>query len=507
MTPAHDLPLHRVDGPAAPRLAEATLASLPAQVLRPPYDRQATRIGVVHFGPGAFHRAHQAVYLDDLLAGAPDWAISAVSLHNPGVRDLLQPQDGLYTLALLGDTPRLRVIGSIRELLCAPQQRKAVLARLTDPQVRLVTLTITEKGYCLSADGVDASHPDIARDLASPEQPVSAIGWLVAGLRMRRERGLPPYTVLSCDNLADNGGRLRRAVLDYARRIDRPLAAWIEAEVSFPRSMVDSITPATDAALRDRVAAALGVADAWPVQREPYTQWVVEDDFRHGRPPLERAGVVMSSDIAGYDRAKLRLLNAPHSALAYLGSLCGIETVADAMRDPLLGGFVARLMREDIAREVDAPQGFDVQAYAAAIVERFRNPAVRHLLSQVAWDGSQKIPVRWLGMIRGALAAGRPIARLCLPVAAWLQFVVRQAKAGVALVDPLDAALSQLGRDASGDAVRDVEAFLGLAPVFAELAADARFAAALAEAYAALGDGSPAAVVRALTAAERLAQS
>ncbi|MFD1070670.1 mannitol dehydrogenase family protein [Luteimonas composti] len=485
-----------------PRLGEAALAGLPAQVGRPVYVRAATRIGVVHFGPGAFHRAHQAAYFDDLLAIDPDWAICAVSLHNPGVRDALQPQDGLYTLALLEETVRLRVVGAIREVLCAPQQRKAVMARLVDPQVRLVTLTITEKGYCLSGDGLDAAHPDIARDLVSPEQPISAIGWLVAGLRERRARRLSPYTVLSCDNLADNGGRLRRAVLDYARRIDRGLAAWIESEVSFPRSMVDSITPATDDALRTRVASALGVADAWPVQREPYSQWVVEDDFRHGRPPLERVGVVFSGEIAGYDRAKLRLLNGPHSALAYLGSLLGLDTVARAMRDPALAGFVERLMREDIVPTLALPAGFDAQAYVDAILSRFRNPAIRHLLSQIAWDGSQKIPVRLLGTIADALAAGHDIDRLCLPVAGWLHFVARQARSGEALVDPLQAPLLEAGRRATGDAAHDVETFLRLQPVFGALAGDARFVEALRGAYATLAPGDAAAVALALAAAQ-----
>jgi fructuronate reductase len=488
------------------RLGEAVLATLPPQVQRPAYDRGATRIGVVHFGPGAFHRAHQAVYLDDLLAAEPDWAICAVSLHNPGVRDALQPQDGLYTLALLGEQPSLRVIGAIREVLCAPQQRKAVMSRLVDPQVRLVTLTITEKGYCLSRDGVDAAHPDIARDLASPEQPISAIGWLVAGLRERRQRRLAPYTVLSCDNLADNGGRLRRAVLDYARRIDRDLAAWIEANVAFPRSMVDSITPASDEALRARVSAALGVDDVWPVQREAYTQWVVEDDFRNGRPRFESVGVVMSSDIAGFDGAKLRLLNAPHSALAYLGSLMRICTVADAMREPALAGFVERLMRDDIVPSLVLPAALDADAYVDAILERFRNPAIRHLLSQIAWDGSQKIPVRLLGTIADALAAGRGIDRLCLPVAGWLHFVVRQARTGEALVDPMDVQLSAIGRDATGDAQRDVAAFLQLGAVFGGLADDARFAGALRDAYAALGDAGAAAVAQALTTAARAPQ-
>jgi len=484
-----------------PRLSSAALARLPAGIAVPAYDRAATRIGIVHFGPGAFHRAHQAVYLDDLLALDPAWAISAVSLHSAGVRDALAPQDGLYTLVLLGEQPALRVVGSIREVLCAPQQREAVAARLADPDVRLVTLTITEKGYCLSADGVDAAHPDIAHDLANPQAPVSAIGWLVEGLRLRRARGLPAYTVLSCDNLADNGGRLRRAVFDYAGRVDAELAEWIAREVAFPRSMVDSITPATDDGVRAQVQSALGVADAWPVQREPYTQWVVEDDFRNGRPPLERAGVVMSGDIAGYDRAKLRLLNAPHSALAYLGSLMELESVAEAMRDPVLAGFVERLMRQDIVPSLQRPEGFDPEAYVGAILARFRNPAIRHLLAQIAWDGSQKIPVRLLGTIADALAAGRPIDRLCLPVAGWLQFVRRQAARDVAIVDPLAETLAQIGKACTGDVARDVNAFLALDGVFGTLAGDARFAAALGEAYAALDPATPEAVRLALAAA------
>ena len=503
--------------PVPPRLCDATLAGLPAHVARPAYDRAHTRIGVVHFGPGAFHRAHQAVYLDAVLDADPAWAICAVSLHSPGVRDALRPQDGLYTLVLQGERPALRVVGSIRELLCAPQEPEAVLARLADRDVRLVTLTITEKGYCLSADGVDAAHPDIAHDLANPQAPVSAIGWLVEGLRLRRARGLPAYTVLSCDNLADNGGRLRRAVFDYAGRVDAELAEWIAREVAFPRSMVDSITPASDDALRAWVAEQAGVVDAWPVQREPYTQWVVEDHFPHGRPPLERAGVVLSDDIAGYDRAKLRLLNAPHSALAYLGSLLEIDTVAAAMRDPALAGFVERLMRQDIVPTLKLTRGFDPDAYIDAILARFRNPAIAHRLAQIAWDGSQKIPVRLLGTIADALAAGRPIGRLCLPVAGWLHFVRRQARHGVPIVDPLADTLVRLGGAeaargnagdtaneaagrATGEAAGGVDAFLALDAVFAPLSADERFVAALRRADAALGDASPAAVAAALAA-------
>lgn len=481
------------------RLNPAALATLPPDVVRPAYDRAGTRIGIVHIGVGAFHRAHQAVYLDDVLASEPGWAICGVSLNGRDVRDALQPQDGLYTLALLGQKPSLRVIGSIRELLFAREQRDEVLRRLADPLVRIVTLTITEKGYCLAGADLDLAHPEIVHDLASPDAPHGAIGYLVAGLAARRKLHLRPFTVLSCDNLPENGRKLGRAVVQYARQIDPELARWIEAEVAFPCSMVDSITPATDDALRERVATQLGCNDAWPVQREAYTQWVVEDSFCNGRPAFERVGVTLSGDIAGYDRAKLRLLNAPHSALAYLGSLMGIETVAQAMATPVLAGYVERLMHDGIVPNVKAPTGFNAGAYVEAILARFRNPAIQHRLLQIAWDGSQKLPVRLLGTIGDALAAGHPIDLLCLPVAAWMQFVRRQARNGVALVDPMADTLAEVGRATTGDADDDVARFLALDSVFAPLSGDARFVDAVREAYARLGDGTPAAVWRALS--------
>ncbi|GAB3049963.1 mannitol dehydrogenase family protein [Stenotrophomonas tumulicola] len=465
-----------------PRLSDATLDSARIGVRRPGYQRDATRIGIVHLGAGAFHRAHQAVYVDGLLAGEPGWAICAVSLHSPATADALAPQDGLYTLALLDAEPEQRVIGSIREVLFAGTQQDAVLARLADPQVRLVTLTVTEKGYCLSADGVDMAHADIAHDLAAPDRPRSAIGYIVAGLRARHAAGERPYTVLSCDNLADNGNRLRRATLQYAERVDAELASWIADQVTFPCSMVDSITPATDDALRESVDEVLGLHDAWPVQRERYTQWVLEDRFCNGRPDWERAGVTLSDDIAGYDRAKLRLLNAAHSALAYLGLLQGLRTVGQAMADPALGPFVAALMR-DIAASTALPPGLDPETYIDAILQRFSNPAVSHQLIQIAQDGSQKIPVRLFGTIADALAAGRCIDALCMPVAAWLHFIRQQARAGVALADPLDGQLRAIGAASTGDGRHDVPAFLALPTVFGALATEARFTAALERAY------------------------
>jgi len=489
-------------GQPLPRLCDATLGRLPAEVARPRYDRASTRIGIVHLGIGAFHRAHQAVYIDALLDREPQWAICGVSLRSPEVRDALQPQDGLYTLELLGETPQWRVIGAVREVLCAPQQPAAVLERLADPAVRLVTLTVTEKGYCLHGDDLDLAHPDIVHDLATPHAPVSAIGHVVAGLRLRRERGVPACSVLSCDNLPDNGGKLRRACVQFARQLDPGLASWIDTHARFPRSMVDSITPASDAPLRERAAQALGLDDAWPVQREAYSQWVVEDDFALGRPDWARVGVTMSSDIAGYDRAKLRLLNAPHSALAYLGTLLGLETVAAGMRHPALGPFVGRLLRAHIAPNVVLPEGFDAPGYIDAILARFGNPAVRHRLLQIAQDGSQKIPVRFLGTIAEALAAARPINVLCLPVAAWLHFVRRQTAAGIALADPMAEPLARIASNMHDDAATDVAAFLRIDGVFGALAADARFVQALTQAYAAMGDGADAAVANALAHAE-----
>lgn len=249
-------------------ICDSELPRLPEAVRRPAYDRSSVDIGVVHFGPGAFHRAHQAWFFDSALADDPRWGICAVSLRSADVRDALAPQDNLYTLAVCGESIAYQVIGAIREVLVAPESPAAVLARLCAPTTRIVTLTVTEKGYCLAPDGaLDLQHPDIQRDLWQPHAPGSAIGFIVEGLRRRREAGLPPFLVISCDNLVDNGARLARATAQFAAAFDTRLASWIEDHVHFPRTMVDSITPAATQALRDAVAAALGVQDRWPVQR------------------------------------------------------------------------------------------------------------------------------------------------------------------------------------------------------------------------------------------------
>jgi fructuronate reductase len=446
-------------------------------------------IGVVHLGPGAFHRAHQAFYFDQLLARDPRWGICAVSLKSPGVRDALEPQDGLYTLAQLDQETTFRIIGSIVEVLVAPEDPPAVFARLAAPMTRMVTLTVTEKGYCLSADGgLDETHPDIIHDLANPREPVSSIGYLVEGLRRRFAIGLSPYAVVACDNLADNGWRLKAAVTAFAAKIDPELAAWIEAEGRFPRTMVDSITPATDDALRARVEAATGLSDAWPIQREAFTQWVVEDVLGVDAPDLAGVGVTLTDDVRGFERAKLRLLNGVHSTLAYAGILRGHQTVFEAMNDPVLAKLAGDLMTLDIIPTLSAPRGLDLAVYADAILRRFRNPEIRHQLAQIAWDGSQKLPFRILGTLRETLEAGRPLDRLVIPLAAWMQFVRLRASADEAIVDPLAERLVATAAECTGEAAPDVAAFLKLETVFPPtLAANPAFVAALEKAYADLG--------------------
>ena len=445
---------------SSPRLTEASLHAARSGTILPTYHRDATRFGIVHIGPGAFHRAHQACYVDTLLHSDKRWAISALSLKSTGLRDALKDQQGLYTLVELGAAPRARVIGAIRELLVGATDHVAAFARLTARDTRLVSLTVTEKGYCLDPKNIlDAGNPDIVHDLAEPALPRSTIGWIVEALRRRRAAGVPPFTVLSCDNLPDNGKVLHRALVAFAQAMDPDLAKWIEGEVTCPRTMVDSITPATDDALRKRAAALTGLVDEWPIQREPFTQWVIEDLPVMRDADWQSVGVTLAKDVGVYDRAKLRILNGSHSTLAYLGSLRGHETVADAMRDDQLAQFVELLMTEDLGPSLGAAPGLDVEHYISAVLARFRNPGIRHLLSQIAWDGSKKLPVRIVISISEALQAGRPIHRLVMPLAAWMRFAVRQAKAGVPIVDPEAQRLADVGRACTGEARSDVARF------------------------------------------------
>ena len=477
-----------------PFLSRATLASVSANVARPAYDLSAVSTGIVHFGPGAFHRVHQAWYVESLLKQDPRWGICEVSLRSKDVRDALTPQDGLYTIATFDEVTTYQVVGAVKEVLVAPENPEAVLERLTSPSVHVITMTVTEKGYCLGADGgLDLSHPDIVSDRATPNAPVSLIGYLVEALARRRAAGAPPITIISCDNLVDNGVRLKNAVVRLAETRDAELAQWIARSISFPRTMVDSITPATTDALRETVANVSGVQDRWPVQRESFVQWVVEDSFSGVKPNFESVGVTLTDDVPAYDRAKLRLLNGAHSTLAYVGVLAGYETVSQAISNPDLAAFIRKMMTEDILPTLKAPRGLDLNAYIDAILKRFRNPVIKHALSQIAWDGSQKLPFRILGTIADNLAAQRPVDRLCISIAAWMQFVRRAALEGRRVTDPLARELFEIGAACANNAATDLPRFLALSSVFPQsVATNPRFKSALARAYDSMrgGEGS-----------------
>ncbi|MBO9714213.1 mannitol dehydrogenase family protein [Sphingomonas sp.] len=461
------------------KLSRAALASIPASIHRPGHDLAGVSTGIVHFGPGAFHRAHQAAAIDRLLDADPRWGIAAVSLRSGGATDALKAQQGLYTLAVIDRDPSMRIVAAHSDAI-GPGEGARLATLLADPAVMLATSTVTEKGYCLGGDGtLDFAHPDIVHDRARPAEPASVIGWIVAGLAARREAGTAPFAMLCCDNMTGNGTKLRAACVALAGEWERGLADWIAGEVAFPDSMVDSITPASDAAFLAKVEAELGVTDKAAVQREAFTQWVLQRCELPGAPDLASAGVTITGDVRAYERAKLRVLNGAHSTLAYVGLALGHETVFEAMSDPALAGFVTRLVHQDIAACLGAIEGLDVAAYADAVLDRFRNPAIRHLLSQIAWDGSQKLPYRLLDTVGEALDAGRPVERLGVPIAAWIAFLRRKAEAGETITDPLADVLA--AATTSGD---PVSAVLALRQVFpSRVAEDGRFEAAVARAF------------------------
>jgi fructuronate reductase len=423
-------------------LSNKTLVALPASVVHPGYDRSAIASGIVHLGLGAFHRAHQAAYVDDCLAaGETGWGIVGVSLRSTDTRDALAPQDGLYTLAVRdGEREDLRVIGSILSTLVAPESPPALIAALTDPGIRIVTLTVTEKAYLRNAAGdLDAAHPDVVWDLSNPDRPRTIYGFLAEALARRRAAQLRPFTILCCDNLPANGATLRRLLLQYAAKQRGGLEDYIANEVAFPSSMVDRIVPATTDDDRTRISERLGVADSWPVSTEPFCQWVIEDNFTAGRPTWEQFGVTMVKDVRPFEDMKLRLLNGSHSAIAYIGLLSGHETVADAFADRAIRRFVDGLWAEAIPT---LPQsvGLDPQAYIRKLADRYANTALQHRTAQIANDGSQKLPQRIVSSALERAGKGASITHLMLVVAAWIATCEARGirlRAGL-FTDPLD---------------------------------------------------------------------
>lgn len=443
-------------------------------------------VGIVHLGLGAFFRAHGAVYVQEAVAASGGaWGILGVSLQSPDTRNRLDPQGGTYLAVEQGPAGEVaRHVQIVQGVRVAPEDPGAVLAAMAAPGTRIVSLTVTEKGYCHepSTGQLNPDHPDIRHDLANP-LPRSAPGFLVRALQARRAAGLAPFTVLSCDNLPDNGRVVRGVVLDLARRIDPALADWIAAEGWFPGTMVDRIVPATRPEDIARVATLTGWQDEAPVLHEPFRQWVVQDDFVGGdRPDLGAVGVQLVSDVAPFEHMKLRMLNGTHSALAYLGYLAGHATIAETVADPAFAAFVRRLWATEIIPALTPPPGVDLPAYAGQLFDRYANPAIRHRTWQIAMDGSQKLPQRILGTLDANFKADRPSPGLLLALAAWVTYVSGTDLQGqpIDVRDPLADTLRRAATSAD-----PVGAVLALRQVFPEPLA-ARLDAPLRAARAAL---------------------
>ena len=473
------------------RLNDAALKGLPAEVAVPGYERAQVKTGVVHLGIGAFHRAHQAVVFDDAIkAGDLRWGVLGASLRSPGVRDQLNPQDGLYTLVVRdGVDEHLRVIGAGRGVLVGPADPAALVAAMADADVHIVTLTVTEKGYRLDPATGDLllDDPEVAADLADIAAPRIAPGFIVAALQARKAAGLKPFTVISCDNLPHNGKRIRAGVIAMARHIDPALADWIEAEGAFPQTMIDRIVPATIPDDIARLTARLGVEDQGMVKAEPFTQWVIEDRFAGERPDFALLGVQLTDAVEPWEDAKLRLLNGAHSAVAYLGALSGHEHVHDAVAVPAFRAYVEALW-DEAQTTLNPPPGLDIPAYRAELMARFSNSALMHRTRQIAMDGSQKLPQRLLAGAAERLAAGQGIEAIALCVAAWMKWQSGVTESGESFVvdDPLAAKTAELLAGADNDQAR-VSALLTLSAVFPPaLAADDRFATAATGAYLSL---------------------
>ncbi len=460
---------------ARERLSRRSLENVSRDVRRPP--TASSRVGIVHLGIGAFHRAHQAVITEDAAAatGSDDWGIVGVTQRSASVQQQLLPQDGLYTVLERGEgAAGPRVVGAVRDVLDGAGDPAAVVARIADPAVRVVTLTVTEKGYRRTGDGSLDLDDDLVRADLSGGAPRSAVGQLARGLQARHRSHAGPVAVVSCDNLTDNGTVLRALVHDFCAALPTSevgdLLPWLDAQVRFPSTMVDRIVPATTDEDRAEVRSLLGVDDAGVVVTEPFRQWGITDHFVSDRPAWELAGAVLTRDVAPWETAKLRLLNASHSLLAYLGALRGYDTIAEAVRDPDLEAAVRRLMYDDVVPTLAAPDGLDLPDYCEQLLTRFANPALRHRTVQVAMDGSQKLPARVLGTIRDRFAAGATPESASLVVAAWMAYVARAASdtSGLPLDDPLARRLAATVTSAGDDASQLVSGLLEVGEVFGD---------------------------------------
>ncbi|MCC3289665.1 mannitol dehydrogenase family protein [Arthrobacter sp. zg-Y1110] len=486
------------------KLSDESLPHLPQFIARPGYDRSRLSTGIVHFGVGGFHRAHQAMYLDRLMnqGKALDWAICGVGVlpSDAAMKTVMDSQDCLYTLVLKHPDGALeaRVIGSIAEYLFAPENPEAVIEKMASPATRIVSLTITEGGYNISdtTGQFDPRNAGVAADLQPGAVPSSVFGLVVEALRRRRDRGVAPFAVMSCDNVPGNGEVARKAFGEFARLRDPELGKWVQEAVSFPSSMVDRITPATTDADRTLLSAEFGVEDAWPVVAEDFEQWALEDAFPQGRPPWEDAGVSMATDVEPFERMKLRLLNCGHQGLAYLGYLSGYRYVHEAARDPQLAQFLLDYMDKEATPTLLPVPGVDLTAYKKRLLQRFGNEHVRDTLARLCAESSDRIPKWLVPVVRENVAAGGEVSRSAAIIAAWARYAEGVDEAGepIRVVDNRrDEVMAVAARNRE-----DPLAFISQQQFFADLASDARFTEAYLSALGTLHASGAAAAVAAL---------
>ncbi|MBR9762595.1 MAG: mannitol dehydrogenase family protein [Rhodobacteraceae bacterium] len=466
------------------KLSDDTLGNLSPEVARPGYDRAALSHGIVHVGLGNFHRAHQAVYLDDLFAlgEGHDWALTGAGVRAPDarMREALKAQDCLSTVVELDpEGARARVIGAMIDFLPVEEGNGALIAKMADPATRIVSLTVTEGGYFVSAETgtFDPSHPEIRADAARADAPHTVFGAIVAALKLRRAAGVDPFTVMSCDNLPGNGEVTRDAVVGFAQLVDLELADWIEGQVAFPNGMVDRITPATGD--RERaLAARLGLEDPVPVTCEPFRQWVLEDNFPLGRPALEKVGVTFTDNVHVYERMKIRVLNGGHALIAYPAALLGLEMAHEAMAHPLVHGFFRKVEEQEILPHVHAVPEYDPATYLDLIDARFSNPAVEDTTRRLCLDGSNRQPKFIVPSIRDGLESGAPVEGLALISALWARYCQGVLEDGTA-VAPNDPSWEALVIRAEQARLRPA-AWLEMRDVYGDLGDNPRFAEAFA---------------------------
>ncbi|GGY06010.1 mannitol 2-dehydrogenase [Litchfieldella qijiaojingensis] len=480
------------------------LNRLDPQVVSPRYDRRDVTPGIVHFGVGGFHRAHQAMYLDDLMnrGQALDWGIIGVGVM-PGDRrmqEILAAQDHLYTLVVKHPDGHYepRVIGSIVDYRYAPDDPGAVIETMADPAIRIVSLTVTEGGYNFHpvSGEFDFDNPDVCHDLDNPDSPRTTFGLIVEALRLRRERGVAPFTVMSCDNIQGNGEVAHYMFTAYARRRDADLGTWMEAEVPFPNSMVDRITPVTAPSDIEELASRFGVDDAWPVVCEPFTQWVLEDRFANGRPAFEEVGVQVVDDVEPYELMKLRLLNASHQALCYFGYLAGFRYAHEVCQDPLFVDFLLDYMTREGTPTLAPVPGVDLEEYRRTLIQRFANPEIKDTLARLCAESSDRIPKWLLPVIREQIVRGGEMHRAAAVVASWARYVEGVDEQGepIAVVDRLKEELMAIAANNR----RQPTAFIDNRELFGDLNAEERFRRAYLDALDSLHHKGARATVEAL---------